>query len=265
MSQLITLEQMQLATTACRVAYGATEPSGWRVEREVWGNTQAVSLRLTGTDDRAGETIIAYAGSNDPRDWVQNLRVSQQRHRLVERGYTHKGFARHYEPSSDWVVRQVDEATLRGDLLGMIGHSLGASSAVHAALEARAMGSEPVRVITLGMPRMFSPRGASWYDRTLGQRTYRIVTVDGRGRHDFVPRVAPRWSGVWLYRHVGHVIVAHPNRLEFGSPAWRALRDVRGRGPAVWPWQIGRAVTDAVAGGRVHGVEVYARNLRIAP
>lgn len=250
---MIDLAHIRLAARACAAARARAHLDGWDAEHERFEDTEVSAFR------RDGELLIAYVGSNSRRDWRENFRFGQVRCRLVERGRVHRGFAEHYDRSVEWVMLQVMRALDRGDSISIYGHSLGGIVAKMAALEAYHLGASPT-VVTFGAPRGFSPRASSYYDRLLGQRTTRVVSVDEHGRHDIVPRLLPRWSFAWLYRHVGAVLVAYPapRAPEWGAAAWNALR---GLVPGVWPWQINRIVEAVRTERGLHGLEVYLTNL----
>lgn len=130
-----------------------------------------------------------------------------------------------HEPSSAlWAAddRQqsptpVGEGTSRA--IYVTGHSLGGALALLAALELKRQGFNIAQVYTFGQPRVGNAAFKRLYEKSLGDRTYRLVY-----REDIVPRVPllPAWSDP--YRHAaGEVFLSALGDIETNPSLTRVL------------------------------------------
>lgn len=141
----------------------------------------AVLLAFCGTDPPVFETVLT-----DLRLWRTRQNV-------------HSGFAEAAEaPEVKAKVKEAIEASRSsGRPLLIAGHSLGASIASLAALQALDEKHAPLAVYTYGMPRTGGAKFAARY-QPLAETTYRLVNGV-----DVVPTVPP---SIILYRHVGRLL-----------------------------------------------------------
>lgn len=145
---MITINDLQRAAILASAAYDDTPdiknmdiPEGYLVEPFRVGNHQGLLVkdRLT--------LHIAFAGTNDPKDWLFNLDTRQ---RVTASGNVHTGFAE----AVDMVWSHIAPWITRTLHVRCTGHSMGGAMAVIAARRIRE--SSPgtdVRVVTFGQPR----------------------------------------------------------------------------------------------------------------
>jgi triacylglycerol lipase len=141
----------------------------------------AVMLAFCGTDPPVFETVLT-----DLRIWRTPQKV-------------HSGFAEAAAaPEITAKVKEAIEASRSSGRPFLIaGHSLGASIASLAALQALDEKHAPLAVYTYGMPRTGGAKFEARY-RPLAETTYRLVNGA-----DLVPTVPP---SIILYRHVGKLL-----------------------------------------------------------
>jgi len=135
----------------------------------------------------ANHLVLAFRGTDDPLDWMTNLRV-----RMVDwdQGQVHKGFAR----SLDSVWSQVDQYVgqlYQSQRIWVCGHSLGGALATLASQRLRGK-QKPEATYTFAQPRVG--------DATF-QKRFKGVLKRFVNNRDIAPHLPPRTiSG---YQHVG--------------------------------------------------------------
>lgn len=183
------------------------------------------------------EIVVAVAGTNDVRDWLQNVRLRQVETRY---GRFHEGFQKAASDILPEVATRIEaQAAKEGDPsphIALTGHSAGGPIASIIALHLLHLGY-PCRVVTFGAPR--------WCDAETAE------VVEGRldytrcvYRYDLVPHVP---IGGWL----AGGFYAHPTVARW----WNG--DMRDGMPMLWriaAWPLG-----AFRFLGEHGAETYKR------
>ncbi|MEL7037369.1 MAG: hypothetical protein AAFO04_17370 [Cyanobacteria bacterium J06592_8] len=150
-------------------------------------------------------SIIAFRGTQQTNEWVQNVLAQQVRHTELSlfefRGKVHRGFATLYSP----IARQVIAAARKLDPsrpIYITGHSLGASLATLAAMDLAIQIPElkdQLRLYTYAGPRVGNVEFAEVHSRLI-PNSYRIVNMA-----DSVPTAPPTKIGKLVFAHSGQV------------------------------------------------------------
>jgi len=162
------------------LAMALAEEHGLRKPRWIERNN---AQAMVGCDD-GGTVWVVARGTDEWRDWLDDLRVASRPVRCDGLGWAHSGmadYARNLWQQVRWVIDPTAPVIFTG-------HSLGGAAAVLLALWARADGQQVREVITFGAPRCL--RGVCPDALPPVIRYERCA--------DLVPRVL--W---WRYRHVG--------------------------------------------------------------
>ncbi len=180
-------------------------------------NTRAL---VTEQDD--GSIVIAFRGTANIRNWLTD--ADCVRATLIESAEfgtckVHAGFLAAYESIISPLTAHLREsAALRRSMIDgntatpiyVTGHSLGGALALLAALELARQGFNIAQVYTFGQPRVGNAAFKRLYEKSLGDRTYRLVYEE-----DIVPRVPllPAWLDP--YRHAaGEIFLSSLGNIE---------------------------------------------------
>jgi hypothetical protein len=163
-----------------------------------------------------GLVEVAFTGTDDPLDWIQNLNAKQGslgdfiKTRLAGKTIPniniHEGFFDYVSAIFfDYVIAIYDDIALKiGDSkFTLTGHSLGGVSAtIFAIIHYSVTGSRPEMVVTFGSPRgvtFGSPRGfygdTQYYESSI-PHTYRVAVVDDAAV--FLPPLELGWKHVGI-------------------------------------------------------------------
>lgn len=187
-----------------------------------------------------GKLVVAFQGSNSPKDFVQDLKgeltravVNRTRRRNALAGVmwhgkwcakVHTGFNEDWEALAERTVSLVNDLLRNRPELKVLvtGHSLGGALAEIAAMEFVSNHIPVESVITFGKPRVGNHEWASLYDAALGWKTFRLVNAN-----DIVTRL-PLWC--MGYRHAGQEVFLLPFAgWVLNPPLWKiAVADVWG-------------------------------------
>jgi len=158
----------------------------------------ATDTQVCLTDDMAArETVIAFRGTSDLRDWVTDASISLGRY--FPGGQLHHGV---HDAVEAVLPELSNQCRLRGpgQTFWFTGHSLGGAEAALAAycLARQVDGFQIGGVITYAAPRWCDAEFSRTYNAALGETTWRATAAG-----DVIPHVP--LPGFFLpYRHVGH-------------------------------------------------------------
>ncbi|MDY7020014.1 MAG: hypothetical protein SWJ54_01465 [Cyanobacteriota bacterium] len=150
-------------------------------------------------------SIIAFRGTQQVNEWVQNILAQQVRHTELSlfefQGQVHRGFATLYSPISRQVIAAARELDPSRPIY-ITGHSLGASLATLAAMDLAIQVPElkdQLRLYTYAGPRVGNVEFAEAHSR-LVPNSYRVVNMA-----DSVPTAPPTTIGKLVFAHSGQV------------------------------------------------------------
>jgi hypothetical protein len=168
-----------IAARFAKASYDEEIPGATKIESE--GNTVFV---LCGNE----RTLVAFAGSNDHKDWMSNLQLELVPGPIA--GNVHAGFLR----GLSHIYRELIDIVPPDKPVTVIGHSRGGALAIlYAAM--RAQNHQDSTVYTFGAPRVGDLKFATNYDLLLKPNTFRFVN-----NNDLVTRIPQRVQG---YEHGG--------------------------------------------------------------
>lgn len=199
--------------------------------------------------------ILAVAGTFDLTDAIQDLKFAQvpESTGLVP-GQVHQGFQESLDGIWPRLQETLQSAPYSGLPLYLTGHSMGAAIVLLTAARLHAF-RFPVRgAYAVASPRVGDPEFGQWFDRELGQQTFRVTrnldlvprvppaAVDAAEFADLVPEALSDWAIRLLasnpYVHVGRVYSFEddnpgeqpqwPTGSDFGY--WKWLSGVVGKG-----------------------------------
>ncbi len=194
--------------------------------------------------DDSIETLIAVRGTDEPLDWVHNIRIGQIKYK---QGRVHAGFFDH--ASQLW--KELHSLIEPNDRIWLTGHSLGGAAATLLAdFIQRQQLTEVRSVMTFGAPRVFDPTAAAHYR----PRLVRFCNVG-----DLVPHLPSR--GIRLrYNHpAGRVLhLNSAGKVQTERSLWlvRAITSLAAR----FLWK--KAVSNSSSFG--HSISEYVFRLRQA-
>jgi pimeloyl-ACP methyl ester carboxylesterase len=169
--------------------------------------TSAQALVLSEVINGAPYVIVAFRGSKEPRDFIQDAECWQSDLIWSQDDRTasvHHGFLEDFEAIDVAVVKAVKnvlELTPTAKVI-VTGHSLGGALAILCALEFSRQKLPLALVVTFGQPRVGNAAFRDIYDASLRDLTFRVVN-----QNDLVPRL----PGVLMsYRHCGQEIFLEP-------------------------------------------------------
>ena len=213
------LHKRSLLARAAYPSNGTHQP--WRaIERRVreeLGYSRFAGFDAAGTQAfvcaNESEVVFVYRGSDDLRDWVQNLKFLR-RARVFDRhgralGRVHRGFLAATCSIADRVADQVQRWRRDGpprQVIG-VGHSLGAACAALTAL--LSLPDCRPSLALFGCPRIGNRRFAREFDLLLGDRTLSI-----RNHNDIVT-LSPFWN-----RPIGRQWYLHGDGSISYAPGW---------------------------------------------
>lgn len=170
--------------------------------------TSAQALVLSEVINGAPIIIVAFRGSKEPRDFIQDSECWQSDLVWSQNdavAAVHHGFLEDFEAIDVAVVNAVKNAldlTPSAKIL-VTGHSLGGALAILCALEFSRQHLPVGLVVTFGQPRVGNAVFADIYNASLRDLTLRVVN-----QNDLVPRL----PGVLMsYRHCGQEIFLEPS------------------------------------------------------
>jgi triacylglycerol lipase len=157
------------------------------------------------TLDVDGNIIVAFKGSSEPADFVQDAKFEMcglNQNGIGPAAKVHCGFLEDFSAIKEAVVSQVEALLPRGELF-ITGHSLGGALAMLFAPEFCARRLPVSGVYTFGQPRVGNSAFAAGYDRTVAMNgsTLKDLTMRVVNENDIVPRT-PGW--LLGYRHGGN-------------------------------------------------------------
>jgi hypothetical protein len=171
--------------------------------------------------ERKNKLIISFAGSNDMKDWLKNVRSIRTTE--YHKSYVGQGFLENYKLVREQLVEICETTDKR---ICIYGHSAGGAAAYLHADRLNRLGIAWHEVITFESPRVFSRPVSREFMDAAGSRTCLRVTHGA----DFVPHVpiGIRFSHVgtevWVPRGAQKRPVLNPSLLR---RAWQTLRAIR--------------------------------------
>lgn len=136
---------------------------------------------------RDGVTVVAFAGSNDCLDWIQDLCAFPRKR--SGRGSIHDGFADMFDECRRKLLQALQ--AIKGPIK-VVGHSAGGPLALQCAGDAKEAGLDVVEVQVLACPHVGDKEWAAYY-RKQGIPTLRII----HGK-DPIPNLPPLSMGYVL-------------------------------------------------------------------
>lgn len=199
-----TVEACWAAGVAQRVTgHGFADPRTVSAE-----NASAVAGTLTAARLR----VFAVRGTNDGRNMLDDVRVSQTDEASPYGVGVHTGFALHADKLWESLQQEADLAAAAGNTLLLTGHSLGGVTAIALGDRLSRQRGQRIRVVTFGSPRYGSPAACFRVSKTCHISRFALS-------RDCVPRSPPVWTccprGKW----------SHPSGTWYSG------------GTAVWRWQ----------------------------
>lgn len=155
----------------------------------------STQVLVGGSLDDEGALIVAFRGSREPRDFINDARFlfkSPWSGDIHGAARVHRGFSGCWFSVADRVITRA--RTARRIIL--TGHSLGAADAVLGAMDLKQLGLPVWKVVTFGCPRVGNAEFRDFYNANLHDETLRVAA-----QGDPVTVMPP-----WLlngYRHVG--------------------------------------------------------------
>jgi hypothetical protein len=158
------------------------------------------------TLDDNGNIIVAFRGSKNPRDFVQDAKFGMTRLITLSGGeevHVHLGFKEDFEAIAVAVITNVKTLLAMNSQakVWLTGHSLGGALAILCAMEFRRQGIPVSQVITFGQPRVGNAAFAAMYDAMPGLKQLTIRVIN---QNDLIPRT-PGW--LMGYRHCGYEVL----------------------------------------------------------
>jgi hypothetical protein len=239
----------------CALAYAGGSPG---VDGIVAANQTTDTLALVMNEPDC--ISVAFRGSTNLRDWIQDLKFNKDQPRvelvsitgndeavMVHMGFmedvdsvstdiiaeVHKELKEHVDSVSAELIQAVrNVAGMQGAAAGgataptypifVTGHSKGGGEATLFALELERQGFNVRAVYTLGQPRVGNKAFAELYNATLQEETFRIVN-----QNDIVPSLPGVLMG---YRHEGNEIFLPVGGGWDRNPSWwvKAFSDALG-------------------------------------
>lgn len=177
-----------------------------------WRHTSPVSVGYIGHNHALRVIIVAFRGTADTDDWVQDSEFSFDRwppH--IPNSMVHHGFLEAYNSVADSVKRIVFHmiSLYPNYKLVFTGHSLGGAETVLSAIDVLHLQPElksRTFIYTYGMPRIGNDAWADAVDK-MGLHIYRVVY-----ENDLVPHIPFQWLG---YKHFGEEVWIHNNKTIF--------------------------------------------------
>jgi len=135
---------------------------------------------------REGKCLVGFQGSHTLQSWIVDLQLSKDPASWsgCENCHVHSGMLREYESHAQCVQSTLSEMSCSG--IQVTGHSLGASTAMIAAVDLMNKGFPVEEVYTFGQPRTGDSNFAQAADQMLKGKYFRIT----HGR-DPVPNLPP--------------------------------------------------------------------------
>ena len=243
------------------LAYG-TGPCSQSIRTFLTASDTDTRVLVVEQDD--GSIAIAFRGTADIRNWLTDadcLRATLIESLEFGACQVHAGFLAAYESIIGPLTAHLREnAALCRDAATPIyvtGHSLGGALALLAALELKRQGFNIAQVYTFGQPRVGNAAFKRLYEKSLGDRTYRLVFQE-----DLVARVPflPAWHDP--YRHVtGEIFLSSFGDVETNPSLTRLLvSDL---------WGLYRAYRTSKLAGALdplldHHIDKYLESLKAA-
>ncbi|KAG9395362.1 Lipase (class 3) [Carpediemonas membranifera] len=149
-----------------------------------------------------GKTLhIAFRGTEDTINWVENFEAWQETYHEWPDTKVHRGFAKAYKSVRNEIHQEVSQLIHKGGITNVhvTGHSLGGAMATLCAVDLRTSGvvshSLPLGTYTFGEPRVGDSAFKNLVDRTVDYH-YRVVHYA-----DLVPHVPAEKHMVGHYHH----------------------------------------------------------------
>lgn len=153
--------------------------------------------------------IVAFRGTDEWRDWLDNLNLPSVHHEL---GRVHRGFRLALDDIWSDVVRSVKKFRDRHQSVWFTGHSLGGALATLAAAAWIAEDRPFQGVYTFGQPRCGDRTFARNFNVEAKSRFFRF-----QNNNDIVTRIPQRLMG---YSHVGTFLYINTNQEIDTDIAW---------------------------------------------
>lgn len=180
-------------------------------EASVFDATTSTEALLGGIVSEPESLIIAFRGTNEPRDFIMDAKFLSKRSWVFDADvHVHRGF------DAGWfgVANQVISRVKGIKRIIVTGHSLGGARAILCAAHLYELGLPVTDVITFGCPRVGNGAFRDYYNTKLHNETLRF-----EAQGDPVP-----WTPPWLlngYRHVGRAVyLKNDGRMLVDPPLW---------------------------------------------
>lgn len=193
--QALILRAAQLSAFAYSNTGSLGSPFNFIAKNISNGNSQA----FIGTDETPNRTWVVFTGSQDRKDWRDDLKYSFVAFNGGTRGNIHSGFLRHYERIADQITAGISDAARSGHEIIFAGHSLGGAVAQLAAAIHQDRGYN-ASAIAIGAPRIFCPRASFYLDHVANLPITRVESLT-----DWIADLPPR-VGRFPYSHAGHCL-----------------------------------------------------------
>ena len=134
-----------------------------------------------------GAIIVAFRGSSDVKNWIDDFDASQLAYPKCAGCAVHKGFYTGYMTVSGSVKGQIQlvAAKYRNAPIYVTGHSLGGALSIVAALDIHAAFNNVEKVYTYGQPRVGNTAFANYFNQQIGD-AFRVIHYA-----DIVPHLPP--------------------------------------------------------------------------
>jgi predicted lipase len=180
-------------------------------EATVFDATTSTEALLGGIVSEPESLIIAFRGTNEPRDFIMDAKFLGKRSWVFDADvHVHRGF------DAGWfgVANQVINRVKGIKRIIVTGHSLGGARAILCAAHLYELGLPVTDVITFGCPRVGNGAFRDYYNAKLHNETLRF-----EAQGDPVP-----WTPPWLlngYRHVGRAVYLRASgEIVVDPPLW---------------------------------------------
>ncbi|KAJ2793672.1 hypothetical protein H4R20_006473, partial [Coemansia guatemalensis] len=186
-----------------------------------WHNNSPPSVGYIGHNDYTRIIIVAFRGTANAEDWIQDSEFSfDPWPSHIPGAMVHHGFLNAYQSVSDKVKRSISQLAAKYPLYKIVftGHSLGGAQSAICAVDVLRQKPElksRSHLYTYGMPRIGNEAWADGVDK-LGIPIYRVVY-----ENDLVPHIPFQWLG---YRHFSQEVWIHQNKTVFCGKSHESLR-----------------------------------------
>lgn len=247
---------LYLAEHATAVYFIPHQFHRWALDRHIGATVIERGSTQVGIAYGPEAIVVAARGSESIGDWGENLAAWRGRWDVIPSGAVHVGFRRQAKRVAAELLETVSALRSRYQEapVYITGHSLGGALASLLAPLLSRVNVQPSAIYTFESPRPGNREFSAWYDRTYGNRSFRVVCIR-KGVADLVTRIPPSAWGWW---HVGRPIMLRDGRVYESERAWeeaRASHPVK----ALAQWRI---ISRLAVGVQAHAAAALTEELR---